>query len=244
MFMLQQKKYVEFLSLSLSAGFIWSLCVVCDEQKNSKSINSFNEGRNTTSSLHKSHMNVPDIHSINQVMSAITILRRLRTQGRPNRNSKDALSFTTLWGSSLFRFTPPQGSPCRWLTENTSYWTTQTGPQAPTTYTTNKTTHTHAHTRAHMRVHLVDDEVEQRGTTWRLKRTSNSFSRRIKVSRSDNNNALCSFGTGDVPRGDGQTIKTTESKVEKELSGCERHHLTVQQVEIIFICRFFRRICL
>lgn len=36
----------------------------------------------------------------------------------------------TLWGSCLFRFTPPQGIPCGWLTENTSYWTTQTGPRA------------------------------------------------------------------------------------------------------------------
>lgn len=41
-----------------------------------------------------------------------------------------ALSLPTLWGSCLFRFTPLQGIPRGWLTENTSYWTTQTGPQA------------------------------------------------------------------------------------------------------------------
>lgn len=36
----------------------------------------------------------------------------------------------TLSGSCLFRFIPLQGIPHGWLTENTSYWTTQTGPQA------------------------------------------------------------------------------------------------------------------
>lgn len=55
-------------------------------------------------------------------------------------------SLPTLWGSRLFRFTPLQGIPRGWLTENTSYWTTQTGPQANGN---SAHTHTHAQQQTH-----------------------------------------------------------------------------------------------
>lgn len=47
----------------------------------------------------------------------------------------------TLPGSCLFRFTPPKGIPCGWLTENTSYRAAQTGLRA-----SSSDTHTHTHT--------------------------------------------------------------------------------------------------
>lgn len=49
---------------------------------------------------------------------------------------------SSLWGSCLFRFAPLQGIPRGWLTENTSYCTTQTGLEANSN---SGDTHTHTY---------------------------------------------------------------------------------------------------
>lgn len=119
----------------------------------------------------------------------------------------------TLWGSCLFRFTPPQGIPRGWLTENTSYWTTQTGPQATCDGACPRTQQqTQTHTQWMHTVCIsspVGDEVEQWGRTWHLKSRSNYFSRRIKVSRSGISYELCSFDTEDVSGGGTARQSTT-----------------------------------
>lgn len=78
------------------------------------------------------------------------------------RISKEVLSFSasslpllfhslfspsSLWGSCLFRFTPLQGIPHGWLTENTSYCTTQTGLEANSN---SGRTHTHTQQQTHI----------------------------------------------------------------------------------------------
>lgn len=56
----------------------------------------------------------------------------------------------TLRGSCLFRFTPPKGIPCGWLTENTSYRAAQTGLRA-----SSSDMHTHTHTHTYSSKHTI-----------------------------------------------------------------------------------------
>lgn len=97
---------------------------------------------------------------------SIFVLRCLSSQGhRQDRSarpflpslllsspSSSSVFLPTLAGSRLFRFTPPKGIPCGWLTENTSYRAAQTGLRASSSDTH---THTHTYSSKHTIPHTV-----------------------------------------------------------------------------------------